>query len=63
MNDLRATRITFTCTRCGSTNELTAAHLHQSTMIHCSHCSASVAPLGILERRPVDATPAQVATL
>lgn len=52
MNDLQTVRVTFTCTHCGSVNELTAAHLHEATMIHCSRCSASVAPLHVLSRKP-----------
>jgi transcription elongation factor Elf1 len=56
MNDLRTVRITFTCAHCGSTNELTAAHLHEATMIHCSRCSTSAATLGMLDRRQVAAS-------
>ena len=48
MNDIETVRVTFTCSHCGSTNELTTAHVHQGTVIHCSQCSASVAPLGEL---------------
>jgi DNA-directed RNA polymerase subunit RPC12/RpoP len=61
MNDLETVRVTFTCSRCGSINELTAAHLHEATMIHCSRCSNSVAPLGVLSRKPTDEVPSQPA--
>lgn len=52
MNDIGTIRVTFTCSHCGSTNELTAAHVHQSTLVHCSRCSASVARLGELWQTP-----------
>ena len=52
MNDLQAVRVTFTCAHCGSVNELTAAHLHEATIIHCSRCTASVAPLHVLSGKP-----------
>lgn len=51
MTNSKAVRVTFTCVHCGSVNELTAAHLHEGTMIHCSRCSSSVAPLGLLDKR------------
>lgn len=53
MNDRETVRVTFKCTHCGSVNELTAARLHEATMIHCSHCAASVAPLAVLAGKPV----------
>ena len=56
MTIIDTVRVTFTCSHCGSTNELTAAYVHQCTVIHCSRCSASVAPLGELcEDRPASA--------
>ena len=51
MNDPDTVRLTFTCPRCGSVNELTATHLHEGTLIHCSHCSAAIAPLGVLRHQ------------
>lgn len=56
MNALETVRVTFTCSHCGSVNELTAAHLHEATMIHCSRCTTSVAPLGLLHRKPAAET-------
>ena len=52
MTDSETIRISFTCAHCGSTNELTATHVHEATVIHCSRCGASVAPLGRLTKRP-----------
>ena len=48
MNVLQTIRVTFTCSCCGSTNELTATHVHEGTLIHCSRCSSSVARLADL---------------
>jgi len=48
MNDLETARVTFTCTHCGTVNELTAAYLPVGTLIHCSKCRISIAPLGVL---------------
>jgi DNA-directed RNA polymerase subunit RPC12/RpoP len=53
MSILETIRVSVTCSRCGALNELTAAHLHETTVIHCSRCSASIGPLGSLARRPV----------
>jgi peptide subunit release factor 1 (eRF1) len=52
MNDRETIRVTFTCSHCSSTNELTAADVHEATVIHCSHCGASIAPLGLLNKKP-----------
>ncbi len=52
MNDIDTIRVRFTCSHCGSSNELTAAHVHQGTVIHCSRCSAPVARLGELCQKP-----------
>jgi DNA-directed RNA polymerase subunit RPC12/RpoP len=60
MTSLKTVRVTFTCSHCGSINELTAAHLHEGTMIHCSRCSSSVAPIGLLDKRS-EAAPSRVA--
>jgi DNA-directed RNA polymerase subunit RPC12/RpoP len=60
MNDLETIRITFTCSRCGAINELTAAHVHEATVIHCSRCGASVAPLGLLQKQPEREAPAEL---
>ena len=48
MNDLDTVRVTFVCSHCGAINELTASHVHDGTVVHCSKCRASVAPLGLL---------------
>jgi len=48
MNDPQTVRVTFTCAHCGATNELTAAHLHEATLVHCSRCSSAAAPIGQL---------------
>lgn len=61
MNDLHTVRVTFTCSHCGSINELTVAHLHDATMIHCSRCTASVAPLGLLNQKPSPEAPIELA--
>jgi transcription elongation factor Elf1 len=52
MNDLHPVHVTFTCAHCGTTNELTAAHLHAATIIHCSHCATAIAPLATLDDKP-----------
>ena len=56
MNDLATVRVTFTCPHCGSTNELTAAYVHEATVVHCSKCRASIAPLRLLSQRPAQTT-------
>lgn len=60
MTDLETIHITFTCSHCGSTNELTASHVHQATVIHCSRCRASVAPLGLLQKQSEPERPAEL---
>jgi uncharacterized metal-binding protein len=50
MNDFETVRVTFTCSHCSSVNELTAAIVHEATVIHCSRCATAVAPLGLLHR-------------
>jgi uncharacterized paraquat-inducible protein A len=52
MSDPETIHVTFTCSHCGCVNELTAAHVHTSTVIHCSRCRASIAPLALLRDRP-----------
>jgi len=56
MNDPETVRVTFTCAHCGATNELTAAHLHEATVVHCSRCSTAVAPIGQLRDKPASTT-------
>lgn len=51
MTDSETIHISFTCSHCGSTNELTATHVHEATVIHCSSCRAAVAPVGLLNKR------------
>jgi len=51
MNDPQTVRVTFTCAHCGANNELTAAHLHEATLVHCSRCSTAVAPISLLRDR------------
>jgi len=58
MTDPLTVRVTFTCAHCGTTNELTAAHLHEATVVHCSRCSTAVAPIGHLRDKPASSTPA-----
>jgi len=60
MNDFQTVRVTFTCGHCGSINELTAAHVHEGTVIHCSRCSASIAPLRLLRDNPAPKVEAQL---
>jgi DNA-directed RNA polymerase subunit RPC12/RpoP len=61
MADLETVRITFTCSHCGAINELTAAYVHEGTVIHCSRCRASIAPLGLLlHRHPQPQHPAEL---
>lgn len=56
MTDVDTVRVTFTCSHCGSTNELTATHVHSGTIIHCSRCSVSAGALGDLcQKRPAPA--------
>ena len=52
MTDLETVHITFTCLHCGSVNELTANHLHDATVIHCSRCRTAVGPLAFLRDHP-----------
>ena len=57
MNDFETVRVTFTCSRCSSVNELTAAWVHEATVIHCSRCATAVAPLGLLRRGQARSNP------
>jgi DNA-directed RNA polymerase subunit RPC12/RpoP len=60
MTNSQTIRISFTCSHCGSINELTASHVHEATVIHCSRCRASVAPLGLLSRQPEPKQPTEL---
>lgn len=60
MNDLETVRVTFTCSHCGTVNELTASHVHDGTVIHCSKCGSSVAPLGALRAKVSDVAAASI---
>ena len=51
VNHLETVRLNFICPHCTSVNELTAAHLYEAAMIHCSHCSTAIASLGVLRHR------------
>ena len=62
MNNIETVRVTFICDHCGSPNELTAAYLHEATIIHCSRCSTSVAPLAVLlNKSAAEVTPTRAA--
>jgi peptide subunit release factor 1 (eRF1) len=52
MDDLHAVHVTFTCSHCGTANELTTAWVHHATVIHCSHCATAIAPLALLHDKP-----------
>jgi hypothetical protein len=47
-------RVKVTCCECGTVNELTVAHVHVATVLHCSHCAHAIGTLETLRLRPAE---------